>query len=342
MKKKFSIIHGKKILDEYQNFKPDSLYDSWANKKYESFIIEKDENGEDVVFTSNPDQLANYFGKNPDAPHYLTPIFFKSEVLSKYYSNPDKYYVGDGGLGHEGFWSMRIDNNIEEYISANLGDLGRDLPHKEQLYWKSFNFLPENKKISNTKYQREILGEFEDPTREDLLFKMKLENLNERFDKEIGWKLFKKLAPKDEHHLKTLRIPLTEDQQEFDQQVLSFTKVFVDSINEKEISKFDKKESTGIKGISKLENSFKVIGLKGYEKHIKFLRDLQDLRSSGSAHRKSKNFERISRKLGIVESNLSKVIKDFFIQGIGLVDYLDEHFEKIKTEANRVDGSIHN
>ncbi|MGL5825601.1 MAG: hypothetical protein ACRCYU_12440, partial [Nocardioides sp.] len=48
---------------------------------YPEFIIKEDVHGKPVKFSCNPDLLANYFGKNPDAPHYLTPVHFRREVL---------------------------------------------------------------------------------------------------------------------------------------------------------------------------------------------------------------------------------------------------------------------
>ena len=69
--------------------------------------------------------MSNYFGANPDAPHYLTPIFFDSAVLSKYYSNPEKYKVDDGIIRCGTLWSLYIDNQNTGYVSAYLGDLGR-------------------------------------------------------------------------------------------------------------------------------------------------------------------------------------------------------------------------
>ena len=44
---------------------------------FPEFIIGEDEYGKPVMFTCAPDLLANYFGANPDAPHYLTPVHFR-------------------------------------------------------------------------------------------------------------------------------------------------------------------------------------------------------------------------------------------------------------------------
>ena len=69
---------------------------------------------------------------------YYTSIFFKREVLLKYYNSPNTYTIEDGSLYMKGSWRLYLDNNNYEFVSAYLGDL-KMLPHFEQLYWKSFN-----------------------------------------------------------------------------------------------------------------------------------------------------------------------------------------------------------
>ncbi|WP_257144823.1 hypothetical protein, partial [Bacillus cereus] len=111
------------------------------SKEYVNFTVGINGDGKEVEFTSNPDQLANYFGANPEAPHYLTPIYFSKEVLAKYYLKPELYEVNDGHIRCQGLWMLHIDNlNKGDYVSAYLGDLGK-LPYKEQVYWKSFNIV---------------------------------------------------------------------------------------------------------------------------------------------------------------------------------------------------------
>jgi hypothetical protein len=103
-------------------------------KIYQGFIIGTNTHGQPVKHTCDPEKLANYFSKNPDAPHYLTPVFFRTEVLSKYYADPQKYSVEDGYLRCGGLWGVRVDNDHPDYVVVWLGDLGRDLSESERNY----------------------------------------------------------------------------------------------------------------------------------------------------------------------------------------------------------------
>jgi hypothetical protein len=46
-------------------------FDEREEEDYIDFIIGLDENGDSVKHSCNPDGLANYFGKNLDAPNYI-------------------------------------------------------------------------------------------------------------------------------------------------------------------------------------------------------------------------------------------------------------------------------
>ena len=114
------------------------------NKKPDvAFIVDVDQNGNEFEYTSNPDELDNYFGANPGAYHYLTPVYFRREVLAKYFSEPERYSVSDGRLRCLGLWSCHIDNDLDSYVVVFLGDLGRALPYEERLHWRQFNMPPE-------------------------------------------------------------------------------------------------------------------------------------------------------------------------------------------------------
>ncbi|MDD5222393.1 MAG: hypothetical protein PHE84_00250 [bacterium] len=291
-------------------------------ENYQEFIIGADARGKLIKHSCDPEQLDNNFGNKPGAPHYLTPVFFRTDVLSKYYEDPQKYSVGDGYVRCSGGWVLRLDNDHSDYVVVYLGDLGQDLSESERYNWLSSNIPPAGRKISSTNYQRAILGKFTDPQKPDFVFKQEYARFNEEFRKAYGWDFFLPLHKDDEHFLKSLRTLSKDNQSEFDQQLLALTKIIVDSINEKEISKGLKSLAPNDKSINKLEKYFKGSAFSNFEEHIKYLRVLQDLRSKSAAHRKGNNYDDLIKELNIPNEGQQRVFNNLLVIAIEFIGYL--------------------
>ncbi|WP_367131909.1 hypothetical protein [Saccharothrix sp. HUAS TT1] len=315
-----SRLRGKKVV------RPGSLAvgrKPWeSQRKYESFIIGTDDDGEDLSFTSDDDHLGNYFGKNPDAPHYLTPVFFRKQVLAKYYADARRYKITDSNLSCVNSWSLKIDNNHSSYVTVFLGDLGH-LPHKEQLYWKSFNVVPDGD-ISATYFGRSILGQWLEPEAPDLLFKSRYERFGQKWHEKYGWYFFKPLKAADSHYFDTLHLPDDSNQAEFDSQVMALAKVLIERINEEEIRKYIEVEDREA-GISKLEKYLTVKGLLDAGERLPLLRNLQDLRS-GPAHVKGKKYERALVYFQVEQLGHNRAFGAILTSAIELLDSLSAHF----------------
>jgi len=162
----FGRLLGKRLIDALPKHKC-GIWPFESEKSYESFIIGVREDGSDVLFSADPGVLADYFGKNPDNPHYLTPVHFRKDVLKKYLDMPSLYSVEDGYLRCGSKWGLRMDNDHDDKVVVFLGDLGRDLPESEQTYWRSFNIRPHGN-VSETCFRRSFLAEFTDPKNDEL------------------------------------------------------------------------------------------------------------------------------------------------------------------------------
>ena len=310
----FIRICGKKLIT-CENVDSCNIWPFEKEKQYQSYIIGGDED-KLIEFTSNPDDLANYFGKNPQAPHYLTPVFFKNEVMNKYYGNSD-YIIEDGRLIRNGLWRLRFDNNSNEHIAVFLGDLGRDLPEKEQLYWKSFNIIPDGRKISKTNYERSFLGNFSDSEKAEHIFKTEFNEFQEFWLRKNNWNFFLPLADKDQHFFNSIRTLLSNEQAEFDAQILALAKTTIDSVNTKQLRVFLNSEES--KSINLL-----LVLVEGTEKYNEFkdlLRGLQSIRSSGVAHRKGMEYIKQINKYEIDIENYRHSFDKFLI---GLVELFKE------------------
>ncbi len=298
-------------------------YAEEIRKKYVDFIIDVDENGDEVTHTSDPGALANNFGANPGAPNYLTGVHFRKQVLDKYYHQPGTYSVEDAILRCGYLWSMYLDNHHDEKVCAWLGDLGRDLPYEEQLHWRAHNIPPQGG-VSETYFKRQILAQFTDSDRPEHAFQQRYQDLHKACDECLGWPLLLPLDGDDEHHFRCIRVPATDEQRDFDELVLGLTKVLIDSLNEKQLNMLIPADQRGdLQGsIARLEAAFAACGIDDAAEHVSFLRKLQNLRSSSSAHRKGSNYRKIAAEFGVDSQNLRAVFAGILRRALILLDCL--------------------
>lgn len=314
-KKSQGWVLGKKLISGLKDFNP-SIWERKADEKYEEFIIGVDEDGKDVTCSCSADYQSN--------PGFLTPIFFSREVLKKYYDSPDKFSVEDGYVKRESFWGLRAMLNHREHVVIWLGDL-KALPYKEQTHWKAFNLTPSTRKISHADFTRDIEGNFADPEHPELYFKYKFKQFQEAWHKKFGWDLFKSLSRGDAHHMKSLHVPTTNEQKEFDDQVSSITKIMIDSLNEKELENGLTITKENPKGIDKFDAFLLKHGLS-VPTMILFFRNLQALRSTGVAHRKGDKYEKVKNFFDIETKELWIVFEEILIKCIRILNTLENHF----------------
>jgi hypothetical protein len=290
-----------------------------------AFIVGVDENGNELEHTSDPGALSNYFGANPGAPHYLTPVYFRREALAKYFAEPERYSVSDGQLACLSLWSCQIDNDLRSHVVVSLGDLGRDLPYEERLHWRQFNVAPEGG-VSETNFRRSFLAQFTDAKAPDLAFRHEYVKITRDWARAHGWPLFLAPSPGDTHLLDTVRIPVTNSQAEVDEQVGHLTKLLVDSLNEKELAARAGALEEGAKGIAKLAGFLEATQFPERLSVVQLLRDLQALRSTGSAHRKGSAYERIIAKLGVDPTRRPDAVRRFLEEATAALCALRLHY----------------
>ena len=307
--KTFSRVLGKTILTP----PPQDKAGIWPFEEADrhppvTFIIGVDEEGNEIEYTSDPESLSNNFGANPGAPNYLTPVFFRREVLTKYFAEPDRYKVSDGRLECLDLWSCQIDNDLKSHVVVFLGDLGRDLPYVEQLHWRQYKIEPQGQ-VSETNFRRSFLSQFADAQSPDLVFRSEYFTLGREWQKTQGWSLFLAPSPGDAHLLDTIRIPVTNSQLEFDEQILNLAKLLIDSLNEKELEARAGPFEKDTKGITKLEVFLDQRLFPERGSFIQLLRDVQSLRSRGAAHRKGSDYQKTVAKLGIDPNRYADAVR---------------------------------
>lgn len=237
--------------------------------------------------------------------------------MQKYYGS-SKYTVQDGYLIKNGIWRLRFDNNSDDHISVFLGDLGSDLPEVEQIYWRSFNILPDNRQISRANFERSFLGKPYDSEKAEHIFKATFNEFQEYWLSKYGWYFFLPLTSKDMHFFDSIRTLLLNEQSEFDNQILGLAKSTIDSVNIKDLSRFlniDQEKSISL--ILKLvENS------QNFDDFQELLRGVQALRSSGVAHRKGTEYEKQIKKYEVFDDNYRDGFNRFLLGFVALFNEL--------------------
>lgn len=103
------------------------------------------------------------------------------------------YKVEDCVIQCGTLWSLYIDNQNTGYVSAYLGDLGRDLPsEQEQHYWRGFNKALDAK-LSATKFRRDFYVDTDRTTIIGFYLQKYLFDGDHQFAEKMGWPLFLEL-----------------------------------------------------------------------------------------------------------------------------------------------------
>jgi hypothetical protein len=298
-------------------------YQSSRDEGFETFIVGQNQDGKDVWHSCDPEGLSDYFGRKKSAPSFLTPICFRRDVLTHYYNQTGKYSVNDGGVTCTGFWTLSVDNNGPDSVFVFLGDLS-GIPRAEQLHWKSFN-IASTGTMSKTALARSFEGEFADAASLDFVFKNRLADLELWWIVKHGWPLFHPLSKDDTHFLDSLHIPAVSDQGHFDRQILNLAKVFVDRLDVTQIASVCGKAPEQAGGINALERYLEEKSVAHAKGAVSILRDIQSLRSSGTAHLKGERYEKLATRLGLTSDNLIEAFRSLLQRSIDFISDLEKN-----------------
>lgn len=327
-----SHLQGKSIV----NPRPLNGCGIWPYNKepeYIEFKIGRDENGNDITYTCNPEVLNGPENFKSNVPNYTTNVVFDKGVLYKY-RNDCRYKVDESFVKFGSLWSLPIDNMRDDnYIIAYLGDLGMYLPNKEeQCHWFSYNVVADVK-LSKVKYDQDFRCIYGEPT--DILssFKKKYNDIKRISVERLGWPLYKELNEADKYLLDNVHVPNEYSQNDFDDAVLSLAKLIGDSLNTKEIKRLISEEDPNydfedFKTINGLKDLF---GMKKLdESYVSKLQNIQGVRSESSAHKKSKDYEKNLAKRGINNMSFDMAFKHLLKEAYEFLCYTENNIDMLK------------
>jgi hypothetical protein len=211
----------------------DDLIKEWkdeedpGNKQYATFKIQDWKNKRLVETSCAPEFLSNYFQQS-DKPFEISPAFFRSEVLTRFKNDPEKYDLQDRSISCRNAWYLKTyDINQAGQVHTYIGYLA-DLPYEEQCYWQSFNEWPKSP-ISTRAYENDFLGAFSseyDPLR---ALKHKIRQLDE--SPPAWWK------PRGEELSDAARYPATDSVSEWADEILALDQLLNEGFLPKPLQK---------------------------------------------------------------------------------------------------------
>ena len=139
--------------------------------------------------------------------------------------------------------------------------------------------------------------------------------INTAFRELYGFDLFIELNKKNKHVQKSLHSLLTNEQKEFEEQIIFLSKIFIESINKKELGKMinwnptDKEKQKSILYLEHYLDQYSQCDQSDTEAISKIFKTIQTLRSEYAAHLVSSNIDKTLKKHGFENLSNTEIFK---------------------------------
>lgn len=284
----FSDVLGKNVVLPFAQI-GDGPDDTLRPERFQEFIIGTDsDTGEPVRWTCNVD---DDIGRSPAGePNFLTPVFFDTEVLTRYRDDTQTYVLSRTRLWCLNLWGLDLDINDEGLVQLWLGDIKQQLPESERDHWLQHNVPPREGHVSEARFRRDVLNQWDvDDSRPNLdHLRRARRDLNNAVLAAHGVELYKKLGEHDEREFNGLALCTNDSISQRDLSFLMLTKAVVDAIDVKAIRKLAGAEKSET-SLNALQSWIEQLGGE-VDELCGPLRLLQSMRSTGSAHLKGSRY----------------------------------------------------
>jgi len=245
------------------------------------FIVYDIRNQRIVTVSTDPSTTTTYFdAPENQLPFETSPAFFRSEVLSKYKADREKYDLSDGWITCRGAWSLRnYSINDAGQVAVYICYL-REIPREEQLYWKAFNEEPQTG-LSKRAIQNDFLGQWADES-------TPLEQLGLVLDgwqaKRVDW-----WSAGSEYSHANVTVPYGDNRDEWARAIVALSNAVIEGFQVKALrvrlrahgAPIDKQNNS----TALLEQLTQALGALGDGDKLEFLREVSRLRSqAGGTH----------------------------------------------------------
>lgn len=182
-----------------------------------------------VSYPGPPNDRTAWPGAGND--NFLTPVYFRRQVLDHYLSEPHYYTVSDTQVGAGPMWSIPIAITERGHVQVWLGDLGR-ISEVAQRHWQHYA-ITDDDAVPDWRIRRDLHVEWIGPPRDEGVDRVRagVEKCNKAALSYCGVPLFTPVEGLNAQRIATLHRPLNDSQPEFQHQVTSLAILIVDHLN---------------------------------------------------------------------------------------------------------------
>jgi hypothetical protein len=169
-----------------------------------------------------------------DTAEFLSPVFFRPEVLSRYRDNPDHFSVTDNSVAAQGHWQLDISQTRTGLIQAWLGDVAR-LPESVQAHWVQYSTAADDG-VPEWRLKRDLCESpddaFADAEGDEVTeLRAALTAANQAALTAFGVALYQDASPEDQGRIDALHRPLNESYAAFQSELQVLALLCVEHLN---------------------------------------------------------------------------------------------------------------
>ncbi|MEZ5410187.1 MAG: hypothetical protein R2761_19310 [Acidimicrobiales bacterium] len=316
----FARLLGQYVVEGSRTSRVPRFEERRRDVTYPDFVYGIDPStGEPLSHTCDPSELGTYFDADNSRLHYLTPVYFKREVLIPYAQEPNRYRLSRTRLTCLDLWGLDISFNTAGLVEVYLGDLGRDLPSDEWGHWITYNTMPEGE-MERGRFRRDFLNQFAASPDIPGDLRRAREGVAEATERVLGAPVWRPLGDDVAPEFESMIGPLSEDPVALQGPLILIAKCFVDAIDPAPLKTFLGDAQSGERSLSLLGRTAERLG--GSSDDVEALRALYDVRSAGGfAHLGGSRREAALARLGIEDMS---TIDAFDHVALRIIDCLQE------------------
>lgn len=231
---------------------------------------------------------------------FLTPVFFRDEVLERYYQDPSTYRVEQDIVRGGRQWALSIARTDRNTIQAWLGDLN-GLPVSVQRHWAEFAVPDQG--VPDWRLRRDFLAEFADAPERGVVADLRraIARANSAADERFGEPLFAPVEAVHVEAVRTMRVPANPAMPAFLEQVRTLALLVVDHLSSRFLdAAAAQAENTGtLNRLARLVATLSGEDLEQAKNRIGGLYAVQSVRSNVASHRTGPLVDQTLARAGI-------------------------------------------